>query len=193
MKKYVAVMLDPPWPESGGGRIKRGADRHYALIKKKEHIRDVVLGSGAWTPADNAHMYLWATNTYLGWAMWLIEELGFVYKTNFPWVKPGRPGIGQYARGQHELLLFATKGAGFAVKTEDRSIGTGALVGVPRVTDAMTGKTIHSAKPPKVYDLIDARTAAGPRLEMFARVKHSDAWDVWGNEAPNSIASSETD
>jgi N6-adenosine-specific RNA methylase IME4 len=191
MSKYVAVLLDPPWPESGGGKVKRGADRHYRLVKTKQQIRDVILWSGVWTPADNAHMYLWATNNYLSWALWLIEELGFVYKTNFPWVKPGRPGIGQYARGQHELLLFATRGSGFAVRTDDRSVRTDALVGVPRVTDAVTGKIIHSAKPPQVYDLIDARTVPGPRLEMFARTRHSDAWDVWGDEAPNSIASSE--
>jgi N6-adenosine-specific RNA methylase IME4 len=188
MKEYVALLVDPPWPESGGGKVKRGADRHYALLKTKESIRDTILGSGVWHPAKDAHLYLWTTNTYLPWAIWLIEELGFTYKTNFPWVKTGHAGIGQYARGQHELLLFAVRGSGFAVRTDARTIGTGRLVGVPRVTDAQTGKIVHSAKPPQVYDLIDGRTIAGPRLEMFARTKYSDAWDVWGNEAPQSVS-----
>ena len=25
--------MDPPWYETGGGKIKRGADRHYDLVK----------------------------------------------------------------------------------------------------------------------------------------------------------------
>lgn len=181
---YVATLLDPPWPERGGGKIKRGADRHYKVITKKEHIRDVILGSGVWNPAQNSHLYMWTTNTYLPWALWIIGELGFAYKTNFPWTKLGRAGIGQYARGQHEILLFATRGKGYAAKTDARDIGSGFLFQQARVKDALTGKVIHSAKPPKQYELIDRRTIAGPRLEMFARVKHSDAWDVWGIEAP---------
>ena len=31
-KKYKTIYMDPPWMESGGGKIKRGADRHYPLI-----------------------------------------------------------------------------------------------------------------------------------------------------------------
>ena len=184
MKQYVAILMDPPWPERGGGRVKRGADRHYEVIRRKEHIRDVVLGSGVWNPAPDCHLYLWTTNTYLPWALWLIEALGFQYKTNFPWTKPGRAGIGQYARGQHELLLFATRGSGYAVRTEARDVGSGYLFQQPRVRDAWTGKVVHSAKPPRQYELIQRRTAPGPRLEVFARGQHSAEWDVWGLEAP---------
>jgi N6-adenosine-specific RNA methylase IME4 len=180
--------MDPPWPERGGGKIKRGADRHYKVIAKKEQIRDVILSSGVWTPADNCHLYLWTTNTYLPWALWLIKELGFVYKTNFPWTKPGAPGIGQYARGQHELLLFAVKGKGYAVRTAARDVGSGFLFDQPRVRDEETGKVIHSAKPNAVYALIDKRTTPGPKLEMFARRKHDEEWDVWGLEAPETTA-----
>lgn len=31
-KKYKTIYLDPPWMEKGGGKIKRGADRHYNLM-----------------------------------------------------------------------------------------------------------------------------------------------------------------
>jgi len=27
---WRTALIDPPWPEQGGGKIKRGADRHYA-------------------------------------------------------------------------------------------------------------------------------------------------------------------
>lgn len=36
--RYDILYLDPPWPEKGGGKIKRGADRHYKLMSVKEII-----------------------------------------------------------------------------------------------------------------------------------------------------------
>lgn len=36
MKKYKTIYVDPPWMERGGGKIKRGADRHYKLMTTKE-------------------------------------------------------------------------------------------------------------------------------------------------------------
>ncbi len=35
-KKYKTIYIDPPWMERGGGKIKRGADRHYPLMKTKD-------------------------------------------------------------------------------------------------------------------------------------------------------------
>lgn len=175
---YVALMADPPWPERGGG--KRGAQEHYPVISKKEEIAEVMLGASVWAPAQDAHLYLWVTNTYLPWGLWLIDALGFAYKTNFPWVKPERAGLGQYGRGAHELLLFAVKGQGFAVRTTRRDIRTDFLVGAPRPVDEQ-GRMIHSAKPERGYELVDARTIPGPRAELFAR-KTRPGWTAWGNE-----------
>ena len=188
-KKYRAIMMDPPWPENGGGKCKRGADRHYETIKTKEAVRDVILGSEKFTPHDNSHLFLWVTNNYLPWALWLMPELGFKYKTNFPWVKTGRLGIGQYARGCHELLLFGVRGKGYDAcqKNEDGGLVTvrsDFLVGIPRPVD-LYGKMIHSAKPSKAYELVETRSI-GPYLDMFARHAHSDAWDTCGNQEPGS-------
>ena len=35
-KKYKTIYADPPWLESGGGKIKRGADKHYSLMKTQD-------------------------------------------------------------------------------------------------------------------------------------------------------------
>lgn len=35
---YTTVVADPPWNERGGGKIKRGADRHYPLMKTPEIV-----------------------------------------------------------------------------------------------------------------------------------------------------------
>jgi hypothetical protein len=34
--KYGTILADPPWLERGGGKIKRGADRHYPLMKTRD-------------------------------------------------------------------------------------------------------------------------------------------------------------
>ena len=166
---YQTILMDPPWNERGGGKIKRGADRHYPLLKTREMPR-VIYQSGVWRPALNAHLYMWATNNFLPDALWLLGSLGFTYKTNVVWTK-SRAGLGQYFRGQHELLLFGVCGSGPAARTSRRDLCS--VIQAPR--------TRHSAKPEAAYQLIEARSQA-PRLEMFARAAR-EGWDAWGNES----------
>ena len=60
-KKYKTIVADPPWPEVGGGKIKRGADRHYPVMKVKD-----IMALPVHEIADtNCHLYLWTTNNYL--------------------------------------------------------------------------------------------------------------------------------
>jgi len=108
MTKYRTILADPPWYERGAGKIKRGADRHYDLLKTHNIIR-IILEDSPFNPADNCHLYLWVTNNFLKDGLRVIDELGFRYVTNLVWVKD-RFGLGQYFRGQHELCLFAVKG-----------------------------------------------------------------------------------
>lgn len=181
--KFRTLLLDPPWPERGGGKIKRGADRHYDLISTKEEILQVIVREPLWRPDTDAHLYCWVTNNYLDWGLWLVGALGFVYKTNVVWEKvtsEGDPatGLGQYFRGAHELLLFATRGNGALVRTEDRSIGS--VIRAPR------GR--HSQKPEESYRLIEARSK-GPYFEMFARMCRP-GWCAAGNELSSDTDSS---
>lgn len=90
---YRTALIDPPWPERGSGKIKRGADRHYDTLPVSEMPR-VILAS-AWNPMPDAHLYMWATNTHLMKAGWLIETLGFRYITPekaFQLVERASPG-----------------------------------------------------------------------------------------------------
>lgn len=148
----------------------------------KTGIRDALLGSGRWNVAEHAHFYLWVTNNYLPKGLWLMHELGFRYVTNLCWAK-GHFGIGQYFRGQHELLLFGVRGRGkdpSVFNTERRNLPT-CPVGVDHVRGER-GRRIHSAKPPKFHEIIEARTK-GPRVEFFARGLGRPGWDTWGNES----------
>src|SRR5688500_7069904 len=204
--EWRCALLDPPWAERGGGKIKRGADRHYGLVGKLGDVRPihrVIVDSGMWTPAANAHCWIWYTDNFLPDALELVRLLGFTYKRTFQWVKVVdggivdesteaesaddllRMGIGQYGRGCHEGLLFATRGKG-----QDESVWTGdravrSVFHAPHVLDAK-GKRVHSAKPPKSYELIE-RVSKGPRIEFFAR-SGREGWAAWGNQAPEVAA-----
>lgn len=63
-KKYRCITLDPPWNERGGGKIKRGADAHYPLLKTPDIVR-VILQATVWHPSDNCHLWLWVTDNFL--------------------------------------------------------------------------------------------------------------------------------
>ena len=52
--RYHTIYADPPWKERGGGRIKRGADRHYPLMSTRE-IMALDVRSIA---APDCHLYL---------------------------------------------------------------------------------------------------------------------------------------
>lgn len=177
---YRTIMTDPPWAERGGGKVKRGADRHYPLLPSDE-IAGVIKSSGVFVPHEDCHLWMWATNNYLGDALAIIAELGFEYKTNAVWVKSREPqaesprlqiGLGQYLRGSHELLLFATRGQGQAPDT-----WTGRR-NIPSAFLAPRGR--HSAKPVESYELIES-VSKGPRVEIFARGLR-DGWESWGND-----------
>ena len=166
--KYKTVYADPPWHESGGGHIKRGADRHYKLMKTDEIIalKEMVKN----ITDDNAHLYLWVTNNYLKDGLRVMEEWGFRYITNLVWVKPSF-GLGQYFRGQHEICLFGVKG---------KLLSQAKVRNVPSVV--LAPKTVHSKKPSKMYEYIEI-TSPEPRIELFARNKR-EGWDVWGDQVP---------
>jgi len=174
-KVYSTIMADPPWYQRGGGKSKRGADKHYNLLKE-EQIKSVMTEMLNDKVAQDAHMYMWVANNHLEEGLRVLKHLGFKYITNLVWAKPYF-GLGRYFRGQHEICLFATRGRGFSVRTE----------GVNNVPSLISGGTIpptkHSAKPNQIYELIENRSE-GPYLELFARNSRS-GWDCVGNEAPD--------
>jgi N6-adenosine-specific RNA methylase IME4 len=174
--KYHTIYADPPWPEYGGGKIKRGADRHYPLMSLKSivHLGDALQGHVA---DDGCHLYLWVTNTHLANGFRVMEQWGFEYKTTITWVKD-RFGLGQYYRGQTEHCLFGVRGW-LPYRTTDagkRSQG---------ITAIHAPRTTHSAKPNEMRRMIE-RVSHAPRLELFARRK-TEGWSVWGNELPNDV------
>ena len=183
-EQFQVIAADPPWQEPGG--CDRGADDHYETLDR-EDILATMVKSPLWMPAKNSHLYLWSTMTSLPDGLWLMGALGFTYKTHVPWVKSDGQldlagqlkltiGLGQYFRGAHELVLLGTRGKGFAVRTDAKNIPSVIIAPVPREN----GKRVHSAKPDKFYELVEARSA-GRKLEMFSR-RTRPGWVAWGDQ-----------
>ena len=168
--KYRTIYMDPPWKESGGGKIKRGADRHYPLMKTADIIT-LLQKELDGKVEDHAHLYLWVTNNFMQDGFKVMEALGFKYKTMITWAKD-KFGLGQYFRGQTEHCLFGVKGfVPYKVVDGKRQQGT-TLLNAPR------GR--HSAKPHDMYDIIE-KVSTGPFIEFFAR-NTREGWESWGNE-----------
>jgi len=164
---YKTIMADPPWLERGAGKSKRGADKHYSLMKTDDII-DLMRSADKWQPGSDCHLWLWVTNNFLNDGLRMMDALGFRHITNLAWIKD-RMGLGQYLRGQHELCLFGTKGQ--AMLPEVRNVPSAVF---------FCPKGEHSRKPDYVTSYIE-RVSPSPRLEMFARGPRN-GWDVWGNQ-----------
>lgn len=168
--RYKTIYADPPWMESGGGKIKRGADKHYPLMKTKD-ILSLPVRSIA--DPEGCHLYLWATNNFLKDAFAVMEAWGFRYITIITWFKNGAPGLGQYFRGNTEQCLFGSMGT-LPYKTLDGKRAQG-------VTGFIAPRQEHSKKPDAMRAMINI-VSYEPRIELFAREVHT-GWDVWGNDA----------
>ena len=193
------IQMDPPWLERGAGKIKRGADRHYPLMKKEDILR-TILQSTHWNDVGpDAHLYMWVTNNYLEDGLWVMAALDFRYVTNVCWVKVKEdwPDIlSELVDEQGNLQLNPLTWA--KTLASALRIGLGqyfrgshelCLFGVrgecskpekahPSVFHAPRGE--HSAKPERIYEIIES-SSPGPYLEIFARSGRPN-WTVWGNE-----------
>lgn len=163
-KKYNVILADPPWRYDFQMSKSRMIENHYPTMEVDDICKLNV-------PADNdSILFLWATSPKLLEAIKVMQAWGFTYKTNAVWDKT-KIGQGYYFRGQHELLLIGTKGNISPPLPENR-----------RSSVISISRTTHSKKPECVYDMIEKMYPHGVYLELFARNKHSDQWDVWGNE-----------
>ena len=170
MKKFLTLYADPPWNETGGGRIKRGADRHYPLMKTRD-IADLPVKE---VMADNSHLYLWVTNNFMEDGYAVCRAWGYRPVTLITWAKDGRIGLGQYYRGQTEHCIFAVRGC-----LPYKSIGGKRAQGTTLLT---APRTAHSEKPEEMRRRIE-RVSYGPMLELFARprAKLMSDWTYFGH------------
>lgn len=182
MGKYACILADPPWRMSNAGtraapqyKGKQRKAAHYQTLSVETLISETAIMVGELAAAD-AFLWLWAPNALVldYTSMLVAKSWGFDPKQLVPWIKTTadgqRPalGMGNYTRVCSEQLLLCRRGRPAIL---DRSVA--GVIFAPR--------TRHSAKPDESYELIE-KLCAGPRIELFARRKYSEQWDVWGND-----------
>ena len=170
--KFDIILADPPWQYSIINVESRATERHYPTLSY-EQIRDYTDKTGRKITdlfSQNVILFLWVTAPKANEGFQLLKDWGFEYKTCFVWVKD-KIGLGWWNRNQHELLLVATKGN---VKIPDESDRVSSVINAPRVE--------HSKKPNIVYEIIQKYYPEQKYLELFARQKYNEKWEVWGNE-----------
>lgn len=172
---FGVIYCDPPWRYDFAACEETSIEKHYPTMATEEICALKV-------PAEkNCVLYMWATAPKLLDAIAVMNAWGFQYKTHAIWDKQ-RSGMGYWFRGQHELLMVATRGK---VSPPAPELRTSSLLSYPR------GK--HSSKPDKVRELIAAWFPVSRKLEMFARPwtemwPKLEGWETWGNELPNDVA-----
>ena len=158
---FDVIYADPPWRYY---LPLRGApDAHY-LTMSTEEICAVEVPA-----AEDAVLFLWATNPKLENALAVIKAWGFGYVTNMAWEKD-RWGTGYYLRGKHELLLIAKRGK---IPPPVEEVRPSSVLHAP-VRE-------HSRKPDEVYDMIEKMYPNRCYLELFARNERA-GWMSWGSE-----------
>ena len=170
--KYKTIYSDPPWDESGGGKIKRGADKHYPLMKTKDIINMAHFINTI--SDDDCHLYLWVTNNFLEDRLKVMNAWGFRYVTKITWMKEGIIGLGQYYRGITEDCLFGIKGKPpYKIIDGKRQQG---------ITGFTAPRAEHSKKPEFMRKQIE-KVSYPPFVEIFARPKINNE-EIFINENP---------
>lgn len=199
MKKYDVILADSPWDfevwnrDTGNGR---SASAHYNTMSLDEICNLPVRNLAA----DNCALFLWVVWPRLFDAQAVIKSWGFEYKTlafewwklNKSWSRAWVPmldviqgyewlerlfffGMGYYTRANSEPCLLAVKGnMPVSVRNERNFI----IAPIRR----------HSQKPDEQYGKIERLYPNRNYLELFARSRYSEDWDVFGNEVENSIS-----
>ena len=180
MKKYGVIYADPPWAyrvwsQKGNGR---SAESHYSTMSLDE-IKTLPVGELA---DKDCALFMWITFPLLKEAWNVVEAWGFTYKSvAFVWVKQNKKtpslfwGMGYWTRANAEVCIIATKGS---PKRQSRAVHQIIMSPIEQ----------HSKKPDETRERIVALMGDVPRIELFARQK-TEGWDVWGNEAPDSVES----
>jgi N6-adenosine-specific RNA methylase IME4 len=191
---YSTIVADPPW-DYGGQNLGRRYNEKGEIIMhgtgsqdsyERMTVQEIAALPVERHAADNAHLYLWMTNSFIEEAYVIARAWGFRPILPITWVKLREDGgisrkAGYYFRGATEHVLFCVRGS---LRLQVREAIASAFT-TDEGLAIMAKRLPHSVKPPEFYELVE-KASPGPRLEMFARRQRSD-WDVWGDEVESTV------
>ena len=183
MKKYQIIYADPPWKYDSKELQKYNGERFTSMNKHyktqdKEWIKKLPISS---ITNDDCALFMWSTDSHIPEALEVMRAWGFKYITiAFVWEKKTAKGktvanLGAWTMKNYEICLLGTKGRMLKYKK---------INNVYQKIEAI--RTAHSKKPLQARKNIELLFGDIPRIELFAREKHT-GWDSWGNEIESDI------
>lgn len=168
---FDLIMADPPWSFdnwSQAGEAKNAKAQYECT--PLDWIMSMPVAALA---AENAVLWLWATNPMLPQALMVMASWGFTFKTAGHWVKRTKHGklafgTGYILRSAGEPFLIGTRGAPKCARNV-RSVIEGPI-------------REHSRKPDEAFSAAEALIPTARRIELFSR-QTRPGWASWGNEA----------
>lgn len=182
--RYRTIVADPPWIQKAGplwdGRGKDSKTLRNYGTKTNSKTRELPYPQMSVDEicnidvrsfsADNAHLYLWATNKYLEQGFDVCRAWGFRPVQTLVWAKkPRGMGLGGTFVQTTEFIIFARRGSLPASRRIETSWWE------------IQRTYAHSIKPDFFMDIVE-QVSPGPYLEMFSR-RARLGWDTWGNES----------
>jgi N6-adenosine-specific RNA methylase IME4 len=184
MTRYRTIVADPPW-DYGHQNLGRRTDEAGRVVMHgtgsvdsyaRMSLAEIAALAVADMAEDDAHLYLWTTNTFLEATYPIARAWGFEPKSVLTWTKTHQGDAsrvsmktGYYFRGATEHCLFCVRGS-LKLQTSE-GLATGHLW--PRLP--------HSVKPDAFYDLVE-KASPRPYVELFAR-RARFGWDYWGDQS----------
>lgn len=212
MAKYRTIVADPPWLERGGGKSKRGADRHYPLMPTHEIIEVMADALGlakqpaliaGYAPhwvhnprskvAESAHLWLWVTDNFLQDGFRVMDALGFRFVRSWLWVKMDVDEDGAVPIGDlgEQLTFYPEDRLQIGLGQYGRNCHEQVLFGVRGETSLPP----PDRRCPSVFFAPKTKHSAKPQkfFDIVDRTsplpalemfarKPRAGWDVWGNE-----------
>ena len=161
---YDLIYCDPPWKYDFAETDNRKIENQYPTMTVDEICKMELPKI-----SDNCLLLMWATAPKLLEALQVIKSWGFNYKTHSVWDKQ-KIGMGYWFRGQHELLIVATRGNFSPPEPEFRNSSI-----------YSEKREAHSSKPEFYYEWIEKAFPLSHKIELFSRKKRKN-WKTWGNE-----------
>jgi N6-adenosine-specific RNA methylase IME4 len=166
-KYYDLIYADPPWKVT---KIKRKfrpnqKELDYPTLSNEE-IEKIL------AEYDSKLLFLWTTDKFLRAAEHIGYDLGYSLHTRLIWDKMMGVPIPHSIKFSHEYLLWFYKKPFTPVTPK---------IGWSYRSVITEKSTVHSKKPIKAYEMIEALFPDLTKIELFARNKR-DGWSAWGNE-----------
>jgi len=192
---FKTVVIDPPWKKSTGGvgNVSLQPSTHYPVQTRYEIIETISDWFDQNQIAPEAHMYMWAINSFTAGknqgilpAIDVCEKLGFKPVTLIPWIKKNVGSPTPYGMRYTEMCIFAVryrKGLGkrtrYGGTNEIESVANGK--GLCGSKDFITAnRREHSRKPDEFYKYVESRSK-GPYLDLYSRTIRK-GWTCIGNQ-----------